>query len=465
MYGLVGFYATLSSVIALLDLGLTSTLNRELAILSSVPGSEEKMRNKVRTLEYVYWITGIFIGLVVYIFSGLISLYINHSSLSHEELAEAIFLMGIVIGLKWPSSLYIGGLLGLQRHVVYNTWNLILEITKMIATVVCLKYIKATIEVFFLVQVAYYFIYSVVFGLLLWRNLPSANTKPKYVKKELTEIWRFASGMTGISIVSIILTQVDKAVLIRLLPLSGFGYYSLASSISSGLYRVIGPIDQSFYPKIVQLVSQKNDEYLKKTYHKACQFMAIAILPGAFFLSFFSLDFVFLWTRNMTTTSEVAPLVSVLIIGTAFHGLMFVPYALQLAYGWTKFALIQNIISIVVLAPVMYVFTKQYGALGAALVWVILNIGYIFVAQPIMYKKLLPSEKNRWYKEDFFIPLIASIGTALLVKLIATAFQFDSGARYFLLFTGVLATYAVAVGTTASTRKLAYNLIGKPKYE
>lgn len=63
------------------------------------------------------------------------------------------------------------------------------------------------------------------------------------------------------------------------------------------------------------------------------------------------------------------------------------------------------------LVPLMIALTKWYGAVGAASVWVILNVGYILFALPIMHRRLLPTEKWRWYSIDIGLPF----GVALLV--------------------------------------------------
>src|SRR5215216_3771623 len=64
-YGLVGFFTTLQAVFALLDLGLTTTLNREIARYSALAEKSQDMRDLVRTLEIIYWALAFFIGAVV----------------------------------------------------------------------------------------------------------------------------------------------------------------------------------------------------------------------------------------------------------------------------------------------------------------------------------------------------------------------------------------------------------------
>src|SRR5215210_5065650 len=70
-YGLVGFFTTLQAMFILLDLGLTTTLNRELARYSAVSEKSQDMRDLVRTLEIVYWGVAICIGIIVCILSPL----------------------------------------------------------------------------------------------------------------------------------------------------------------------------------------------------------------------------------------------------------------------------------------------------------------------------------------------------------------------------------------------------------
>src|SRR6185295_8221447 len=59
-YGLVGFYTSMQAIFMLLDLGLGTTLNRELARLHG-GGTRAEERTLVQTLETLYWIAGVVI--------------------------------------------------------------------------------------------------------------------------------------------------------------------------------------------------------------------------------------------------------------------------------------------------------------------------------------------------------------------------------------------------------------------
>lgn len=137
--------------------------------------------------------------------------------------------------------------------------------------------------------------------------------------------------------------------------------------------------------------------------------MSVLILPAALIAALFSRDLLLLWTQNPVTAENTHMLLSLLVIGTALNGLMHMPYALQLAHGWTSLAFYTNVAAVAILAPSLIVLTLHYGAVGAASVWVILNSGYVLITIQIMHRRLLPGEKWRWYTRDVAMPLVVSL--------------------------------------------------------
>lgn len=106
-YGLIGFFLTLGAIFSLLDLGLGTTLNRKLAQLSLHPGEAREMRDLLRTLEIIYWIIGIAIGIAVVALAPFIAgHWIKSQQLSADSVAQAVAMMGIAIACQWPLALY-----------------------------------------------------------------------------------------------------------------------------------------------------------------------------------------------------------------------------------------------------------------------------------------------------------------------------------------------------------------------
>jgi O-antigen/teichoic acid export membrane protein len=203
-------------------------------------------------------------------------------------------------------------------------------------------------------------------------------------------------------------------ILSKMLTLENFGYYNLAGTVASGVTIVTSPIFSSVYPRFSQLVAQGEEVKLTVLYHKISQLLSLLVIPLSVTLSIFSKDVLLLWTGSPEIAEKTYLLVSILTISTSLHSLMNVPYALQLAYGWTKLAFYINVVAIGLLIPLMLSLTSYYSAVGAAVVWIILTSGYILIGIPLMHSRLLKREMFKWYYQDVAKPLIAAISVGLI---------------------------------------------------
>ena len=124
-YGLIGFSVSLSAILRLADLGLSSTLSREFARCSALADSAQQMRSLLKTLQTIYWAISFLVALLIVAAASLIARYwINLGSLDVTVVQNAVILMGLTAALQGPMSLYIGGVFGLQRHVLGNVINM-----------------------------------------------------------------------------------------------------------------------------------------------------------------------------------------------------------------------------------------------------------------------------------------------------------------------------------------------------
>lgn len=419
-YGLVGVFLVLQAVLSILDLGLSTTLNRELARLSVQQQNAMEMRDAVRTIEIPYWALALFVGAILLLSTPyLASHWLKLDRLPSETATQALRLMSLAVTLQLPSSLYAGGLMGLQLQFHYNTVLAFIATFRNAGAVLVLWLLSPTIQAFFIWQCISALLQTFLMGAFLWRSLPKAPTPSAFHFHLLARLWRFSAGVGGISIFAVILTQLDKIILSRLLPLDLFGYYILASTVASSLNRVAGPIFNALYPRFSQLVAMGNMEELTLSYHKASQLMSVLVFPLVMILSLFSRQILILWTQDTKIAESTSLLLSLLIVGSALNALMHVPYALQLAFGWTSLALYTNFVAVLILGPLIYAMASLYGPVGAATVWVFLNTCYIFISLQIMHHRLLPDQKWRWYKNDVGKPLIIAISITILGKILS----------------------------------------------
>jgi len=243
---------------------------------------------------------------------------------------------------------------------------------------------------------------------VLWRALPRGQ-RPHIRASLLRGIWRFAAGMSGTSVLILALTQTDKLILSNLLSLRFFAYYSLAALAAGSLGYLFLPIFQAAFPRFSALVADDDEAGLIQIYHLMAQAVAVLIVPAALVGATFSRRILEIWTGSPVTAGHTHTLMTLLLLGTALNGLMTPPYALSLAYGWTRWPFYLNLVALAIFLPALVLSALRYGGVGAAGVWLALNAGYVLIGVHTLHHRLLRSEKLRWYTHDVAIPAIAAL--------------------------------------------------------
>ncbi|MEA2418297.1 MAG: hypothetical protein QOE60_503, partial [Thermoleophilaceae bacterium] len=417
-YGLVGFFVTLVAVSSLLELGLGATLNRELARWSASGASASDSRDLVRTLEVIYWALAATMGVLTVLLAPVIANdWLRSTSLAPSTVQSAVMIMGLVLTFQIPLSLYSGGLRGLERQVQLNVVLVVMMTLRTGGAVLVLWLVSPTITAFFLWQLFGAACHTAVAGVVLWRALPRGR-RPHVRRSLLHAVWRFAAGMSGTSILIVALTQTDKLILSNLLSLRSFGYYSLAALAAGSLGYLFLPVFQAAFPRFSSLVAADDEAGLIRIYHLMAQAVAVLIIPAALVGAAFSRRILEIWTGSTATADHTHALMSLLLLGTALNGLMTLPYALSLAYGWTRWPFYLNLVALGIFLPALVLAVLRYDGLGAAAVWAALNAGYVLIGIHTLHRRLLRTEKLRWYLHDVAIPLTAALAVVAVARLL-----------------------------------------------
>ncbi len=461
-YGLIGFYAVLQAWLTLFDMGITQTLNREMARFSAGVHTPQSIHDLLRSLEVISVALAIVICLLVWLSSSYIATHwLNAQLLSSGEVASAIALMGFVIALRFIEGIYKGALLGLQKQIAVNVVNIVIATMRFGGVVAVLAWYASSIKVFFVWQAFSSIISVLLFVYLVYRTLPKPNKMPKFSTKAIKEVWRFASGMLGITFLALLLTQIDKVLLSKLITLQAYGYYTLAATVAGGLALIAAPTTQAIYPKMVEYVAQEKKQELINLYHQGAQLISVLIAPVAMMLMIFGKDVLYLWSGDINLATKTALILLPLVIGSFLNCLVWMPYQLQLAYGWTTFGIRVNLVAVLILIPAIFLITPHYGAIGAAWVWALLNAGYVTIAMHYMYKKLIPEEKWRWYWHDVIKQLMPAITVMVIVKLIITNFMYNNMTKFVLCLFALFAAIFAAIWQSNQIKPLMLLSINK----
>ena len=461
-YGLIGLYAVLQSSLTLIDAGMTPTLSREMSRFTAGAHSALSIRDLLRSLEVLCFSTASLYGVLVWAGANWLSTnWLRVEKLGLSTVATAVSIMGIVTALKLIEGLYRGAIIGLQKQVLFNIVNAILATLRSFGAVLILALVSPTIYAYFAWQAAISMIAVSALATIVYTHLPKAERSGQFSRTELTKIWRFAVGVFATGFLVLLLTQVDKLILSKILPLEAFGQYSLAAAIANSLLMLASPITQAYYPRLTETLSAGNIEELKMIYHRGAQLITVITGTAACIIFCFGEILIIIWTGSEELAQSIGNLLKIMTLGTLFNSFMNTPYVLQLAFGWSSFGAKVNFVAVMFLVPAVLLVTPIYGAIGAAWIWVILNAGYLFISSYFMHKVILITEKTKWLLRDLFIPFLATASTILLIWLLRPVFTSTTLAITFIVATGLAGTSA---GLIASSEVRRLIVAKKPCY-
>jgi O-antigen/teichoic acid export membrane protein len=419
-YGVVGTFAAFQAILFIFDFGIGLTLNRQLARLATQgPSGAQEMRDAVRTFEVVYWAVGLLLGSAVVVAATFVgSAWFQSSDLSPAQVSSSLSLMGVALVVQWPSLLYLGGLLGLQRQLSSNVILTIAALIRGAGSIVVLTFVSPTLDAFFVWQVIASVCQTILLRVRLDQMVPGGTSGGRFRATVIQSNMMFAADVTGITILGTLLIQLDKVILSRAVSLSDFGYYVLAGTIATSVNLFVSPVFNGVFPRLTATTATGEIDETRRTYHEACQVMSVLIWPLSLVLIAFAPDVLYVW-MNAVPSERTVWLVRILVAGTALNGLMNIPYGLMLASGWSRLPLLLNLVAVLVLVPFIVYMTSRFGTIGGALAWLLLNVGYVSFGIAAMHTKLLRGEAWTWYAHDVGLPLLGAVLSVMAFRLVS----------------------------------------------
>lgn len=448
-FGLVGFFTTLVGVLAFADLGLTATLNREMARLSGLPNSGPEMADVLRSLEIAYAGISLILALLVWLLAPVIAgHWLQASKLDAAEMTLVIRLMGLALASQLPGNLYIGGLMGLQRQVMSNGLQVGCGALRGIGAALILWLVSPTAEAFFYWQLGTSILFSLGARQSLYGAISAVTHDSRFKWTVFRDVGPYALGMGVLAFLSTVLLQTDKLVVSKILPLEVFGYYVLAATLAGVSKIMASSIGSAVFPRLTSLAASNAHADVVELYRRASTLVAVAVIPGALTLALFPSESIFAWTGNATAAQQGILATRFLVIGDLIQALLVVPYLLTLAYGNIRLNLQVAMISVLVITPLQIFLTTKYGLVGAGVSWLLLNLGTLPIYLFYLHRRILPTAPSAEYALGLIRPILVALPPIALARWIAP--QIESRVLNFgvVALTAIVATALTALATS-----------------
>lgn len=421
-YGLVGFFTMLQAWFNLLDMGLTPTVARETARFHGGATDALSYRRLLRALQLIFFAVALLGGGAMFVLSGVIAdHWLKVQTLPLAQVQLALQLMAVGVALRWMSGLYRGCISGAERLVWLGGFNAFVATLRFVGVLPVLIWVGHTPTVFFTYQLLVAVVELAGLAAKSYRLFPAVpqgqllGWLPASLFAPIKPVLKFSLSIAFTSSVWVLVTQTDKLVLSKILPLTDYGYFTVAVLVASGIMMVGGPISSALMPRMTRLQAEDQHDALIAVYRQATQLVTVTAIPAALVLIFFAPQVLWAWTGDAALVQRAVPALRLYAIGYAFLAVGAFPYYLQYAKGNLRLHLIGNALFVLLLIPSVIWAATYHGMAGAGWAWLVANAVYFFCWTPLVHRQFAPGVHTSWLLADIARPACLPVATAALV--------------------------------------------------
>lgn len=239
-YGLVGFFAMLQGLFALLDFGLTPTISRQTAQYNAGAVAALEFRQLFRSLSLIFAFIAIVGGGLLFYFNGYIAEHwLKIENLTIADVLFCLQIMAICVALRWMTGLYRGVISGFEHIVWLSISNIFIATLRFPGVLLYMYYCGFTVKSFFAFQLIIALFEFFLLAVKAYKLLPKLDKKREigWSLQPVKPLLGFALTIAFTSSIWVLLTQLDKFILSGILALSEYGYFTLAVLVAGGVLQ------------------------------------------------------------------------------------------------------------------------------------------------------------------------------------------------------------------------------------
>ena len=365
-WGLVAACTSLQILSNLIDSGFSQILPKWAAQEASNPARLKQFATQMRNL---------YIGLGLFI---LVILQASAEYLSHQwfrvapdhmvSLEVAIRIVSFQFFFQFINNFHIGFWNGLQLQVLANVRLLAFG---------TLKHITAFL---FLLKIAPEpWAYTLAFASIacwevcqnglsvnrqLGKTILTRDAETLTIRPLLKEVYLLSIG----TIVGVLVSQIDRVILGRLLDSTSYGVYTVVASLAVAMLQLQAPMTRAYFPIIVGDLQIKGLVVISHLRSMIVGTILACTLPCLLF-TVFAPQILRLWLNDSTAVEIGSMPLRFLLIAVAINSIYGCIYQLIIAYGLSKLVIVFNLLSLLTVVSVAIVFGQHMGILLGGVIW------------------------------------------------------------------------------------------------
>ncbi|PMG83493.1 lipopolysaccharide biosynthesis protein [Vibrio breoganii] len=387
VYGLVGFFMVVQGMLNILDVGISGSVTREIAKRNTSDINLSTFNKIIKKVNVVYML----VATCILIFGFLLQEYISEAWLKTTLDKNDVLVVLQYVLVSFTFLFYINLprsiLVGLEKHVQLGVLNILFSIAYTILPIF-IVYLTDNYIHFFLTQMIASISICVCYCILAYYYYPHKNVESIDKGSEGFSLRNFVMtslSLSYISVLWIIVSNLDKLLLSNKISLSDFAPYSIAISVATVLLSVISPLSQLVQPRLTNLYAQKDTIGAKSFITKAFCYFYVFFLPIGFIIHYYGDFLVFTWLKDLQLSNQVNLYLPWLVSGVIASLLVKFAFFILYAKGQLKMHTIVYTIHCMFLIPLMFYVVKTFEPVDAAKLFFFQNLfisivwgGYVF---------------------------------------------------------------------------------------
>jgi O-antigen/teichoic acid export membrane protein len=424
-YGLIGFFAVMLTWLQILDMGVSHTLLRESAKFKADSIKNFHFPYALKFLNKLFLFSA-FLFIILGVSSSLwISKnWLNARTLPFEDVLIAVIVMIFTTAIKWRTIPYRSVIIGFEHQIWINVVNVVSMSLRTIGAICLVGYTSNPVVSFFIFQLLVSVIEAIFLIFKVKKLVPSGYDSVSIFRTNderkaiIYPIIKFSLGVACSSGLWVIITQMDRLALSKVLSLSDYGAFSLVVTLSTGILLLSSPITQAVVPKMTALKSSiENKEHLLfDLYHSTTQAISVMIAPLSIIMSLFSYELLWAWTSNTELSNKISGVLPLYALGYGIQSVCSVLYYIQYVKGNLFFHAKGLIIFSIILIPSVWWVASIYGMNGTGYLWLTFSLFYLFVWSYFVKRKFAKGHYAKWIFRDILLIWLV----ALIISLLAS---------------------------------------------
>jgi O-antigen/teichoic acid export membrane protein len=178
----------------------------------------------------------------------------------------------------------------------------------------------------------------------------------------------FGGGLLFSGIAAMLLINLEKLLLTRMISVRSLAYYSVAFTFANMAVLFSWAMVQSLIPAFSQLLSPDKKNEFDALFSRCIRISLVGLLPAMLFLFVIARPFLTIWAGEDFGRESTLPFF-VLQVGLLFNVIAYVPYAALVASGHTKEIAKLHWLELLPYAVLAVVLINYFGIIGAAMAW------------------------------------------------------------------------------------------------